>query len=462
MTDPLQPTRMTGTDTTNVDAFADLLIARTRTILWISLLTGLAFTAVELVAAPQLAAPFIVKCIGVSLTTTALVLVRGPWAVRHALAVSLGVVGAAYVLTAISGMVSPSREYATTAVLFVAAALTTATLLPWGLGPQIATVLGATALLAVAVYRAGGDVRVFSDDPAVGDPIVAVVIGLALSLITASEMQRHRLISMRELAARQRAEGDLRVLNAELERRVIERTRELQDTNARLQALSAHLESVREEERARMAREVHDGLGQQLTALKIDLDLLPRRIAAFAGGDAAEALRQKLSTMSDLALAMIHSVRRMAAELRPSMLDDLGLTAAIGWQVREFESRSNVRCTFACEPRAVALHPACATVLFRIAQQALTNVEQHAHATEATITLRTQGGELVLEVRDDGRGITDSELRSPESLGLLGMRERARLLSGTVDVTGVPGHGTTVRVRIPQPVLDEASAVAAV
>jgi signal transduction histidine kinase len=441
---------MVRTEPTDLDAFADLLIARTRTILWLCLFAGLAFTAVELVATPHLAAPFVVKCIGVSSIITALVLVRGPRAVRHALAVSLAVVGAAYLLTAISGMVSPSREYATTAVLFVAAALTTATLLPWGLGPQSATVLGAVALLGIAVFRAGGDVRVFSDDPAVGDPIVAVFIGLVLSLVTAYEMQRHRLLSMRELAARQRAEHELRVLNAYLEQRVAERTCELQDANARLQALSARLEAIREEERAHMAREVHDGLGQLLTALKIDLDLLPRRIAAVAGSDAARSLQQKLQMMSQLALAMIRSVRRIAAELRPSMLDDLGLAAAIRWQLREFEADCGVHGTFTCESEAAALEPACATALFRIAEEALSNVAHHARATSVAIALGTQADHTVLEVHDDGRGISDADLRKPSSLGLLAMRERARLLGGTVDIHGAPGGGTTVRVCIPQ------------
>lgn len=451
---------MSGTNTTDLDAFADLLIARTRTILWIALLAGLAFTTVELVAAPRLGGPFVVKCIGLSVTTTALVFLRGPWAVRHALALSLVVVGTAYLLTALSGMVSPSREYATTAVLFVAAALTTATLLPWGVGPQSATVLGALALLAAAVFWGGGDVRVFSDDPAVGDPIVAVVIGLGLSLVTAYEMQRHRTISRRELAARQRAEGNLRALNADLERRVAARTRELQDTNSRLQALSAHLESVREEERGRMAREVHDELGQLLTALKIDLDLLPRRIAAAAGGVAAQRLEPKLGAMSQLALAMIHSVRRIAAELRPSVLDDLGLAAAIHWQVREFESRYHVHGTFACESYAGALDPTRSTALYRIALEALTNVARHAQATQVTVTLRTQEGDTLLEVHDDGRGITDAEIGSPESLGLLAICERARILGGSVDIAGVPGHGTTVRVRMPRSVALSAEAAA--
>jgi signal transduction histidine kinase len=440
---------MIGTDTTDLNAFADLLITRTRTILWICLLVGAAFAVVEVMATARLGTPFVVKCIGLSLTTLALVCVRGPWAVRHALVVSLVVAGTAYLLTAVSGMVSPSREYATTAVLFVAAALTTATLLPWGVGPQSATVFGAMALLAVAVFRGGGDVRVFSDAPAVGDPIVAVCIGLLLSIITAYEMQRHRLISMRELAARQRAERDLRVLNADLERRVAERTRELQNTNACLQALSARLEAIREEERARMAREVHEGLGQLLTALKIDLDLLPRRVAAGADGDAARLLQPGLQMMSQLALTMIHSVRRIAAELRPSVLDDLGLAAAIHWQLREFEKSCGVRCAFTCEPEAAAVEPAGAITLFRIVQDALRNVAQHAQATSVTIALRTEAGDTVLEVHDDGRGITDVDRRSPQSLGLLAMRERARLLGGTVAISGAPGCGTTVCVRVP-------------
>ncbi|HUI25931.1 MAG TPA: sensor histidine kinase [Candidatus Kryptonia bacterium] len=422
-------------------AFAETLIARTRMILWISLVAGVTFTALEVSLADRLAGPFVVKCIGLSVTTAALIVVRGPWAVQHALPVSLWVIGAAYALTALSGMVSPSREYETTAVLFVGGALTTATLLPWGLWPQTLTVLWGAALLCCAVVWSDGELYGLIEDPG-----AAVAIALGISLVTAREMQRYRVASLRELAARRRAEIEVRALNADLERRVAERTEALRAANEQLHALSARLESVREEERTRIAREIHDELGQMLTALKIDIDMLPQRLA---GSDVAHGLWRKLSAMSDLTDTMIHSVQRISAELRPSVLDDLGLKEAIAWQAREFEHRCAVSCSFTCELGGAALAPALSTALFRIVQETLTNVARHAEATQVSIALCSDGADVVLDVSDDGRGVSDGELRSPKSLGLLGMRERARLLGGDVDIRGVAGGGTTVRVRIP-------------
>jgi signal transduction histidine kinase len=419
-------------------ALAASLIARTRTILWLSLLTGLSFTALEVLAVPpRIAAPFFVKCVGISSITAALMLVRGAWAVRHARLLAIVVITAAYLLTALSGIVSPSREYETTAVLFVTGALTTAVLLPWGLWPQLATVLVGAASLGVAVLHADGDFHQLSSDPP-----AAVVIGFVLSVVAAYEIQRYRVGVIRELTARRRAEEEVRALNTELERRVIERT-------TQLRALSARLQSVREEERTCLAREIHDELGQELTALKLHLDFLPKRIDGVHTPAGRESLQQNMTDMSALAGTLIDSVRRIATELRPAALDDLGLRAAIAWHAHEFERHFGVRCVVACEPDTLALDPLRATALFRIVQEALTNVARHAAAQAASITLRSNADAVLLEVKDDGRGITDHALRGTNSLGLLGIRERAQLLGGTVDIWGVPGRGTTVRVRLP-------------
>ncbi|HVN83553.1 MAG TPA: sensor histidine kinase [Candidatus Binatia bacterium] len=418
-----------------------LLLSRTRVILWIALVVGVVFTGLELVLATRLEHPFFAKCVGMSLTGLALVLLRGPWVERRALAASLAVILAAYLLTAISGMVSPSREYETTAVLFIGGALTTATLLPWGPWPQAVTVLFAAALLCTAVGWADGDLMALIEDPG-----AAIAIGLMLSVMTAREMQRYRLSSLRELAARRRAELEVRALNTDLERRVAERTEALRAANEQLHALSARVESVREEERTRIAREVHDELGQMITALKIDIDLLPRRLA---GADIPPPLWRKLSAMSDLANTVINSVQRISAELRPSVLDDLGLREAIQWQAHEFERRCGVACTFRCSLPELTLDPMRSTALFRILQEALTNVARHAAARHVTISLRLEDDQLVLEVEDDGRGVTHAETTSPHSLGFLGMRERARLLGGEVEIAGVIGRGTTVHMRIP-------------
>ncbi len=423
---------------------AALLVARIRSILWIALVAGLTFTALELAFAPRLAAPFVIKCIGLSLTTAAIASVRGAWVTRHALGVALAVIAAAYGLTALSGIVSPSREYETTAVLFVGGALTTATLLPWGLWLQSITVFAGAALLCFAVYWADGDLHVLYDDPG-----AAVTIGLGISLVTARELQRYRLASLRELAARQRAELALRALNTDLEGRVSERTAALQEANERLQALSARLQSVREAERTRIAREIHDDLGQMLTAFKIELALLSIRLTKVDDSDVVPLVREQLKSMSDGASTMMQSVKRIASDLRPSLLDDLGLTAAIAWQAQEFQERCGVRCAFTCEPRTFAVDSARSTALFRIVQETLTNVARHAGASNVSITLRADADGARLEIHDDGRGITAAELRSSKSLGLLGIRERARLFDGEVEISSAPNGGTTVRVRIP-------------
>jgi signal transduction histidine kinase len=445
---------MSTTEITNPDALlavgvetalADLLISRTRTILWISVIVGLTFLALELALAPRLSGPFYVKCVGILAIGMTLVLLRRSWVAPHAVAVAMVIVLGGTLLTALSGMVSPSREYETTAILFAVGSLTMATLLPWGLWPQAVTVLFGATLLCAAVVRADGNLYVLLEDPA-----AAVAFALMLSILTAHEMQRYRLTSMRELVARRQAELEIRALNADLERRVMERTRELEAANEQLHGLSMRLQSVREEERTRISREIHDELGQMLTALKIDIDLLPKRIAEGTGGPVSQVVRQRLATMSELANTMLHSVRRISTTLRPSVLDDLGLVTAIEWQAREFEKRSGVRCAVNCEPREVSLDPPGATALFRIVQEALTNVARHADATKISITLREEGSNFVLEVADDGRGATEAELRGARSLGLLGIRERARLLGGDVDIHGVSGQGTTVLVRIPR------------
>lgn len=439
-------------------ALADLLISRTRTILWISLIAGLTFQALEVALAPRLSAPFYVKCVGIAAIGMTLVVLRRSWVVQHAVTVAVVIVLAGYFLTALSGMLSPSREYETTGILFAVGALTMATLLPWGLWPQTATVLFGAMLLCAAVLRADGNLYVLPQDPP-----AAVVFALLLSILTAHEMQRYRLTSMRELVARRQAELEIRALNTDLERRVAERTRELEVANEQLHGLSMRLQSVREEERTRISREIHDELGQMLTALKIDIDMLPKRIAESAQRPVSHLVQQRLATMSELANTMLHSVRRISTTLRPSVLDDLGLVTAIEWQAREFEKRSGVRCTFSCEPREVALDPSGATALFRIVQEALTNVARHAGATKISIALREEGSNFVLEVTDDGRGVTEAELRGARSLGLLGIRERARLLGGEVDIHGVSGRGTTVLVKVPrvQPADDEQRAARA-
>ena len=240
-------------------------------------------------------------------------------------------------------------------------------------------------------------------------------------------------------------------LNAELEERVAQRTAELQaaiaqleNSRAQLLLLAQHEQIRREEDRARMAREVHDELGQAMTGLKMDLAWLQKHT-----GPKQKDLLQKFRDMSALVDTTIQGVRRIATELRPGMLDDLGLVPAMEWQLQEFQKRSGIRCRFASSLEEVALNAEETTVLFRIFQEALTNVARHAAASRVEVTLDEEQGYVRLRVQDNGRGITDSEVNGSRSFGLLGMRERVLLRSGDFSIRGTPGLGTTLVIRLP-------------
>ncbi|WHZ22348.1 MAG: Response regulator receiver protein [Nitrospira sp.] len=219
---------------------------------------------------------------------------------------------------------------------------------------------------------------------------------------------------------------------------------QLTSSHDQLRNLTARLESVREEERILIAREIHDELGQALTGVKLELSLLRDQLS-----EARPALLNRLESISTLVDSTSQSVRRIATELRPVVLDQLGLIPAIEWQAHEFRSRTGIQCTLDIYLRSVTLSQSGSTAMFRIFQEILTNVTRHAQASAVNITLREQAGGLILEVRDNGRGVTEAELSDPKSLGLVGMRERALLLGGETTFTGSPGTGTTVKVRIP-------------
>jgi PAS domain S-box-containing protein len=218
---------------------------------------------------------------------------------------------------------------------------------------------------------------------------------------------------------------------------------ELKRTSEQLRALSAHLQKVREEERTHIAREVHDELGQALTALKMDT------VSLIDAGD-PKSLNSKVRSMSALIDETVQTVRRIASELRPGILDDLGIVAALQWQAQEFHKRSGIRCKMTSRLTQFPLNREHATALFRVCQEALTNVARHARATEVEIKLGKKSGAIVLEVRDNGQGITAEEMANPKSLGLMGMRERVLLLGGTLAIGGQPKKkGTKVTVTIP-------------
>jgi PAS domain S-box-containing protein len=221
---------------------------------------------------------------------------------------------------------------------------------------------------------------------------------------------------------------------AELE--ILRSRQELRDLTARLQL-------VREEERTCLAREVHDELGQSLTSLKIDLAWLKPRVAGRA------ALSERVQSIIVRIDGAMDTVRRIATDLRPSVLDDLGLVAAVEWQAQEFERSTGVTVQLEVRANHRELNDVCATTTFRILQETLTNVARHAHATRVSIALHVDQEELKLEVRDNGRGISEGEITSPRSLGLVGSRERAIGCGGELVVRGVRNQGTLVSLRIP-------------
>jgi len=249
-----------------------------------------------------------------------------------------------------------------------------------------------------------------------------------------------------ELRVEQRTAVLLRV-NEELRTEVAERElaeEKLKMSLEQLRALAARLQLVREEERTNVAREIHDELGQACTAIKMDLALIGRRATKRQ-----TQLQTKVLSAMQLADNMISSLRRIASELRPGTLDDLGLTAALEWQAQEFQSRTGVECNVILPHEPLTLDPERSTAIFRIFQESLTNVARHAQATRVVARLDAKADALILEVRDNGKGFNAQESRARRSLGLVGMQERALLLNGELNVEGVPGVGTTMTLRIP-------------
>ena len=223
---------------------------------------------------------------------------------------------------------------------------------------------------------------------------------------------------------------------------------ELSCSRETMRALAARVEGVREEERARIAREMHDELGHAMTDLKLDLAWLARRLAE-GGLSGRSSIRKRIAAMSERAEAGAEAVRRIATELRPAVLDGLGLAAAIEWQAREFQRRTHITCGVETAGELPPLKAGQSTAMFRIFQEILTNVARHARASRVRVRLAEEGGRLVLRAGDNGRGITEAERCSATALGLLGMRERAAALGGELAIASRPGRGSEITVSIP-------------
>jgi len=232
-----------------------------------------------------------------------------------------------------------------------------------------------------------------------------------------------------------------------LEQRQAERRQaemELKRSQELFRNLSAHLQAVREEERTRIARKIHDDLGQAMTALKIDLSWLNKKLP-----NNQDHIREKLKSMVTLINETIETVHNVSEDLRPGILDDFGLAAAIEWQAEEFQKRMGMECRLSLPPDEFDLSKEKSTNLFRIVQESLTNVIRHADATKVEINLNTEDDILLLEVADNGKGISDAATTNAKSFGLIGIKERVHSLDGEVNIVGTPNKGTRIIVKIP-------------
>ena len=261
-----------------------------------------------------------------------------------------------------------------------------------------------------------------------------------LTLATAGRTVQVQLTTIRA----NQSEGHLfRTVIIDLSERK-QREADLERTNEQLRELSSRLHSAIEQERARIAREIHDELGAMLTAIKMDLSWCAKTMA-----NAADFPVEKVAALIQSVDAAIQTVRKIATDLRPSLLDTMGLWAAIEWQAQQMQEKLGIPCEVEISGRELTLEQDLATAVFRIVQEALTNIARHAAASKIRVTVATGPAELLLEVKDNGRGITPAQILDQKAWGLLGMQERARTFGGKITISGMPGKGTRVSLHVP-------------
>ena len=261
-----------------------------------------------------------------------------------------------------------------------------------------------------------------------------------------TEEELQKLLDELELRVKEKTK-DLTEANEKLKQEIIDRKKveeELKKSHEELHSLSAHLNTIREEERTHIAREIHDELGQVLTAFKMDLYWLHKKLP-----QEQNSLLEKINSMLVLIDKTIKKVQKISAELRPGLLDDLGLKAAIEWQSEEFQQQTGIKGEINLSFDDSILEQELATAIFRIFQELLTNITRHANATKIKVNLHRESDSLVLEVKDNGKGITEKQISDPMSFGLIGMKERIRFWKGEVTFIGSRNKGTTVRVCVP-------------
>jgi PAS domain S-box-containing protein len=226
------------------------------------------------------------------------------------------------------------------------------------------------------------------------------------------------------------------------ERKLVETA--IKKSEEQLRNLTTYLQRVGEIERTNIAREIHDELGQTLTVLKMDLSWLRKRLP-----EDQISVRERTDTMSQLINRTIQTVKKISTALRPGLLDDLGLAAAIEWQAEEFQQRTGIRCNITIEPKDITFDKDRNTAIFRILQETLTNVARHAEASGVKVSLKQRDGQIELKVRDNGKGITEEQISNPKSFGLIGIRERVKIFGGSNMMKGIANKGTVMTVKIP-------------
>jgi len=263
-----------------------------------------------------------------------------------------------------------------------------------------------------------------------------------MEMFDAERNQYWEILTILRLDNKNRMAGVIQIIRDVTERKRAEEA--IRRNEEQLRNLTAYIQKVSEIERTNIAREIHDELGQALTVLKIDLSWIRKRLLQDQ-----IPMMEKIDAMSTIIDRTIMTVKKISTDLRPGLLDDLGLSAAIEWQSEEFEKRTGIACRIKIEPTEITFDKDRNTALFRILQETLTNIARHAAATEVDVSLQKKDGQIELKVQDNGRGITEEELANPQSFGLMGLRERAILFGGNAVIQGVPGRGTTVTVKIP-------------
>lgn len=221
---------------------------------------------------------------------------------------------------------------------------------------------------------------------------------------------------------------------------------QIKSQNFELRALTDHQQRLREEEQRRIAREVHDELGQSLTGLKMNLHFLKGKVTDDISD--RQSLENSIDDLMDMTDTTLTTVRRIARDLRPSLLDDFGLVSAVEWQLQEFERGTSIRCSFSTNCDSIDLGPESNTQMYRVVQEALTNIARHAKAQTVEVDFAANPHDIQVTIRDDGVGLDTSSHKAP-SLGLIGMQERSRMIGGELEITGSPMMGTTVTLTVP-------------